>query len=1702
MQKLAIIVTVAFFAFCLCLPFHSAANIYRAESEGPHRQSPKLVVQGDRISEVRPRDATQIEFVPGEVLVKFADPAYAARLLKAQKTSNGILRIPTSVGLTNVFERFEIRHAATPFAFAAASPLKNVVKLTAPSLKDNLEKTRELVLELKAKPEVEYAELNFIMRTQAVPDDPYYSSSGAWGQTFRDLWGLQNISAETAWNSSTGQNVIVAVSDSGVDYNHEDIAANIWQNSGEIGADSTGHDKKTNGIDDDGNGVIDDWRGYNFVTINGAPANNDPMDDFGHGTHVSGTIAAIANNGKGIVGVAFGAKIMPVKGLDQFGRGSTDDLVKSILYAADNGAKVINASWGGFANEPIQTLVNAIAYAHDTKGVVFVAAAGNASADVGTPQSGFAPANIRNVITVSAFDHNDAKAVFSNFGQKIDVAAPGGGDSGPGSIYAPERSILSLLSSAAHPALTDSGQLVIGGKYLRQAGTSMASPHVAGVAALIRSLHPEFGPEQVRQAIRFGADEVDAIGWDPNSGYGRVNAAKSLTVSMPLVAQLSGPAAPITDTCLAPINGSVGGAGLSTWRLEFGVGASPVSWTQITSSSTPISNGQLASWNISNLPDGTYTLRLIAQNTSGQLFEDRLQVTIDDVFIASPAADAFFKPGVPVTIKGTVTGCTFVSYAIKIKRVSDGQFITNPAVTITNGGLQRVRNDVLGVWDTTNVADDRYDIIVEMQQANGSTVQKSIRVLITSRVSLIKSIHESSVSNPVTSDLDGDGNDEIIFTTTSASFTDGGKIHILRHDGTELPGWPVVLANRPLNNTPAIGDVNGDGVPEIVVESFGDTTSVGALQFVYALDLQGNLLSGFPVALGFGGYYTNGQTPSPSLADLDLNGKLDIIAVSAGFGFGTSRRVVAIEGNAKIIFDAALPDAPSGQLEWMQGSIPMVGNIVGDEAPEIIVGVLNNSSIFVKYYALNNKGVILSGWPVQFGPPTGGILQYGALADLDGDGYDEIALVENRNIENSVLHVLRGNGVEISGFPQTLPGSGPFSRFVIAPSFADLDGDESPEIVIAGSDQLSNSVAAYNRFGTQIINSSFSGGPLWTQAAVSVASNDADGKSLIVFPYYENGLATQLILQGMKSDGTVPTGFPIYIPKLCANPFCQTATSVSLLRTNQSTSTKGVIVDASANVFLVDLGVNACGLSGPWPQLQHDAKHTGEYKTPIRSLMISPSNASHPASGGDGNINVIAPNGCSWTASSSANWITITSGAVGAGSGSVSYHVAANAGPERSAVITVGGQTFTVKQAGAPIQITLQTNPVGRAFVVDGTTYSSGQTFSWTSGASHTITAPSPQVGGTNTQWVWSSWSDGGMLEHTVAPTSNTTYIVNFITTPCAPVPSGLKAWWRGDNNAQDDTGVNHGTLVGNMTFGAAKVGSGFSGNSSNGAGLVQVPDSPSLALNRSMTLEGWLKLDSYGGTVIERRTNDFHWSYQLWLFPSGELIFTIWYNNNSGISVDSVPLPLGQFVHFAASLDDNTSQAKMYINGSLVRQSTITQRPNVISNATINIGNINGITDELSVYDRALSSSEIQNIYNAGVSNMFGKCPAASVRPSIFTEEEATNRAIALDSVTMIRGPFRILTDHNFSGDHHTRVILFTSDLGMTQPDSTQLIVQAGGMPLTVENVGPVSGVSGMSASYIIVRLPDLLPPGDLPLIITLRGHTSVNSPTISIAP
>jgi hypothetical protein len=317
---------------------------------------------------------------------------------------------------------------------------------------------------------------------------------------FGELWGLENfaqtggtndadIDAAGAWDVNTGSgSLIVAVIDTGVDYTHPDLAANIWTNAGEIPGD---------GIDNDGNGYIDDVHGYDFFNRDG-----DPRDDHGHGTHVAGTIGAVGNNGIGVTGVNWNVQIMPLKFLGAGGSGTTADAIEALAYAVANGAAISNNSWGG---DPYsQAMFDAIAAARDA-GHLFVAAAGNGNIfGIGQDNDAapFYPAgyDLDNVIAVAAVDHHDNLATFSNYGATtVDLAAPG----------------VNILSTTP------------GGGYGQSSGTSMAAPHVAGVAALTWDAHPDWSYDQVVAQVLGSVDPLPQLQGLTVTG-GRLNAAAAL----------------------------------------------------------------------------------------------------------------------------------------------------------------------------------------------------------------------------------------------------------------------------------------------------------------------------------------------------------------------------------------------------------------------------------------------------------------------------------------------------------------------------------------------------------------------------------------------------------------------------------------------------------------------------------------------------------------------------------------------------------------------------------------------------------------------------------------------------------------------------------------------------------------------------------------------------------------------------------------------------------------------------------------------------------------------------------------------------------------------------------------------------------------------------------------------------------------------
>ncbi len=307
------------------------------------------------------------------------------------------------------------------------------------------------------------------------PDNSLYSQQ----------WALQKIGLPSAWGKTTGSpNILVAVVDTGVQLTHPDLQAKIWTNPGEIPA---------NNIDDDGNGKIDDLHGWHFYHGGYGLMLEDAnvVDDYGHGSHVSGIIAASSNNHTGVTGISWGSRILPVKSLDLNGNGFYSDIAAGIIYAADNGADIINLSAGGSAASTL--LQEAVDYA-SAHGALVIAASGNNGGPV------FYPAACNNVLAVAATDEIDQRPSFSNYGPQVDLAAPG----------------LNIVSTWYLS------------NYLFKSGTSMSAPHVSGVAALLWSLDPNMTASEVTNLLFRSAVDIGPSGIDVYSGWGRVSADRAI----------------------------------------------------------------------------------------------------------------------------------------------------------------------------------------------------------------------------------------------------------------------------------------------------------------------------------------------------------------------------------------------------------------------------------------------------------------------------------------------------------------------------------------------------------------------------------------------------------------------------------------------------------------------------------------------------------------------------------------------------------------------------------------------------------------------------------------------------------------------------------------------------------------------------------------------------------------------------------------------------------------------------------------------------------------------------------------------------------------------------------------------------------------------------------------------------------------------
>ncbi len=579
---------------------------------------------------------------------------------------------------------------------------------------------------------VSVAEPDFVVHALGTPSDPAYPQ----------LWGLHNIGqtgglpdadidAPEAWAISTGsRSIVVGVIDTGIDYTHPDLAANIWTNPGEIPG---------NFIDDDGNGYVDDVHGWDFYNND-----KDPRDDNGHGTHCAGIIGGVGNNGTGGVGVNWSVSMAALKFLSAPGSGLTSDAIEAISYATAKGMHLTSNSWGGNANS--QSLSNAIAL----NGRLFLAAAGNDGDNNDWVPTYPASFPLDHIVSVAASNHHDHLAYFSNFGpNSVDLAAPG----------------VAILST------------IPGGDQGMMSGTSMAAPHVAGTAALL--LAEASGPLSPQQLKNFLLSTVDPLpshaGWTATGG--RLNAANALRALDALIVAPNHAFSPAGQT------GGPFAPGSATWLLS-NFSRNPISWTasasqpwlQLSATSGSLAPGASVTLEVSltaaadTLPAGDHAATITLSNVSTGKGSTTRSVLLrisppSPPTITSPPSDLAVRPMENAVLRVSASGFGGLTYQWYRGALGDtsapvpgatGALFISPPLTQTSSFWVRVANPV-GATDraaTVTVAPEPDLNLRGMgmnyagQLGDGSTVDRLLASHLLADVALVSASRQTAFVRP------------------------------------------------------------------------------------------------------------------------------------------------------------------------------------------------------------------------------------------------------------------------------------------------------------------------------------------------------------------------------------------------------------------------------------------------------------------------------------------------------------------------------------------------------------------------------------------------------------------------------------------------------------------------------------------------------------------------------------------------------------------------------------------------------------------------------------------------------------------------------------------------------------------------------------------------------------------------------------------
>ncbi len=934
---------------------------------------------------------TERDYVPNEVIVKFKDEK--------------------QVDFNMFFGRHKIRESHKVFRTtgkdARSLGLNKVYRVIFQEKLDVI----KICQEMSEQPNVVYAEPNYIGRfCDTFPNDTSFGQQWALHNTGQTEGGVADadVDGPEAWDDETGsENVVIAVIDTGIKYNHPDLEDNIWHNPVET----------YNGNDDDGNGYVDDVIGWDFVSASQTsvgtgedpgPPDNDPMDGHGHGTCMAGIISAVGNNGTGISGMTWKCKAMAVRAGYRRTDGSawiqSNDAASAIMYAAVNGANVINLSWG--FTSVSQTVEAAIEYAY-AQGAVIVASVGNEDSE-----TVIFPSSMDKVIAVGGTDDKDERAVWtvpqppvpgeaSNYGVGIDVAAPA----------------KNILTTA------------LGDSYESVQGTSASAGFTSGLAALILSRPSSFTNLEVREIIYSSADA--GISPDKYIGRGRINADKALEISSVPHAEITN----LQDMDMISDNFEIWGTangGASTFKnyvLEYAQGIYPASWIQIVDSTSPVTNGVLGTWDVQDedIDNGKYTLKLtVCDNQGNYNIKERLVFIDKDLHAGWPLTtgrNSYCHPVVGdldndgdmeivVGDRDKVLHVWNHDGTLVFEKTLDGRIKTAPVLADIDIDIDNVGSQEILV---ASEGSSSHDSKVYLFKADGSSVDGWPQVLADGEL-LVLSV----------GDLDGNGSLEVVAASSRNPSARMSKIYIWCANGDSyIPtAWPKeidlempsgVYPGQDYASTPVLADMDKDGDLEIIV-----SIPVYDKRTIYVWHHDGTEFSRIDET-------GDGDTFHCVVGDIDNNGDLEIV------GTTENGRLLVWNHDASS-YPGTWPNLPNGF------SKPVLADLDQDKDLEIVV---ENNDNWV--YVYHHDGENMAGWPVQVEDIMGDWAWPPLVAgDVDGDRCPEILAAGGKG---KMVYIWHSDGTQLDGWPKIFPDY--FKE--ASPVIGDLDNDGKVELFVSSN---------------------------------------------------------------------------------------------------------------------------------------------------------------------------------------------------------------------------------------------------------------------------------------------------------------------------------------------------------------------------------------------------------------------------------------------------------------------------------------------------------------------------------------------------------------------------------------------------------------------------------------------------------------------------